>query len=72
MDSKIPIWHLFDPLHKEYSKSGFHYFAEYLESLDLGIEMYTEHMNGDPSTMLETYSIKDPEKFILAKIKYGF
>jgi hypothetical protein len=72
MGSKIPVWKLFEPLYKQYSKSGFAYFVEYLESLDLGIQMHNEHTNGDPSTMLETYSIKDPEKYLLAKIKYGF
>jgi hypothetical protein len=72
MGSKIPVWKLFEPLHKQYLKSGCAYFVEYLKSLDLGIEMHNEHTNGDRSTMLETYSIKDPEKYFLAKIKHGF
>jgi len=72
MGSNIPVWKLFYPLHKQYSKSGFVYFVDYLKTLDLGIEMHSEHTNGDPSTMLETYSIKDPEKYLLAKIKHGF
>ena len=72
MDSRIPLWKLFEPLHKEYLKSGCEYFPQYVESLDMGIQMHMEYVNGDPSAIKESYSIIDPQKYMLAKIKHGF
>jgi hypothetical protein len=73
MDSKrFELWKLFEPFHKEYLKSGCKYFAEYVERLDLGIKLHREYANGEPSLLKESYSIIDPKKYMLAKIKYGF
>ena len=73
MDSeRFELWKLFEPFHKEYLKSGCKFFAEYVERLDLGIKLHHEYATGEPSIVRESYTIIDPQKYMLAKIKHGF
>jgi hypothetical protein len=69
---KIPIWDLWAVFGEEYQKSNYTAFYLFLKTLDLGIEMKYEFPNGDPSNTLETYHVVNPEKYMLARIKYGF
>jgi hypothetical protein len=66
------IWELYRIFAEDYRLSEFKQFSEFIKSLDMGIEMKYEYPNGGASKAHETYYVVNPEKYMLAKIKYGF